>query len=174
MTPFKRRFLPSRVSLLIWHCGKHEAFLIHMSTALNAIKKWGTFKAHAEVHELYVEQRKVAKQAKAVLAILNAITSEGEKTSNKASQKTKEGTALADAPDSELCAEYQKDLEKAKEAAETPKNKEESAAKEMFQFYTNLLPADTKYMWNKIVKEQTETDPFKDLQDFHASHLMTA
>jgi hypothetical protein len=34
----------------------------------------------------------------------------------------------------------------------------------MFQFYTNLLSLDAKYVWNKIVREQTEADPFKDLQ----------
>jgi hypothetical protein len=34
----------------------------------------------------------------------------------------------------------------------------------MFQFYANLLSADAKFAWNKIVKEQTEADPFKDLQ----------
>ncbi len=36
--------------------------------------------------------------------------------------------------------------------------------KEMFQFYTNLLSADVKYAWNKTDKEQTENDPYKDLQ----------
>jgi hypothetical protein len=34
----------------------------------------------------------------------------------------------------------------------------------MFQFYANLLSLDVKYAWNKIVREQTEADPFKDLQ----------
>ncbi len=34
----------------------------------------------------------------------------------------------------------------------------------MFQFYTNLLSSDAKYVWNKIVKEQMEADPFKDFQ----------
>jgi hypothetical protein len=34
----------------------------------------------------------------------------------------------------------------------------------MFQFYANLLSLDAKYSWNKIVQEQTEADPFKDLQ----------
>ncbi len=34
----------------------------------------------------------------------------------------------------------------------------------MFQFYANLLSSDAKYAWNKIVWEQTEADPFKDLQ----------
>ncbi len=105
----------------------------------------------------------MVKQAKANLAVLNDATSEGKKTSNKASQKTKEGTALANTPDPELLAEYQSELEKAKFAAETAKNKKESTAKEMFQFYADLLSADAKYAWDKIVKEQMESDPFNDL-----------
>ncbi len=119
-----------------------EAFLMYISTAVNAVKKRGTFNAHAEASGLYVEHHEAAKQAKAALVVLNNTTSEGEKTSKKASQKTKKGMALADTPDPELSAEYEKDLEKAKFAAETPKNKKESAAKEMFQFYANLLSAD--------------------------------
>jgi hypothetical protein len=149
--------------LLIWHCEMREAFLMHVSTATNTIKKQGTF-AHAEAHELYMEHCKVVKQAKATLAVLNAATCKGEKTSKKASQRTKKGAALADTPDPELCVEYQTELEKAKFAAETAKNKKESSAKEMFQFYAKLLFADAEYAWNKIVKEQMESDPFKDLQ----------
>ncbi len=89
---------------------------------------------------------------------------------------------MADAPDPELRAEYEKDLQKAQFTAETGKNKEESAAKKMFQFYANLLSADAKYAWNKIVKDQMEADPFKDLQGMSmkgprglcTNHLMTA
>ena len=58
----------------------------------------------------------------------------------------------------------QADYKKAKFAAETAKNKRKAAATKMFQFYANLLSADAKFAWNKIVKEQTEADPFKDLQ----------
>jgi hypothetical protein len=47
---------------------------------------------------------------------------------------------------------------------EIAKNKREAAATKMFQFYSNLLSSDAKYLWNKIVQEQTEADPFKDLQ----------
>ncbi len=141
---------------------------MHMSTAVNTIEKWGTFKAHKEACEAYVEQHKVAKQSKAALAILNVVASKGEKTSKKASekvsQKAKEGVALADAADPELRVEYQADYEEAKFAAEATKNKCEAAATEYFQFYANLLSADAKYLWNKIVKEQMEADPFKDLQ----------
>ncbi len=148
----------------IWHAGTSEAFLMHVSTALNAIKKWGTFKANAEACVLYMEHCEPAKQAKVALAVLNAATSKGDMTSKKASQKAKEATALAGAPDPELHTEYEKDLAKAKFATETARNKKESAAKEMFQFYANLLSANAKYAWNKIVKEQTDTDPYKDLQ----------
>ncbi len=72
--------------------------------------------------------------------------------------------ALANAPAPELCVEYQADYNKTKSAAETAKNKRKATATKMFQFYANLLFSDTKYSWNKIVREQTEADPFKDLQ----------
>ncbi len=65
-----------------------------------------------------MEQREVAKQAKAALALLTAPTSKGKKDSEKASakkspekekasQKTKESAALANASAPELCKEYQ-------------------------------------------------------------------
>jgi hypothetical protein len=37
---------------------------------MDAIKKWGHFKAYKEAHEAYVEQRNLVKQAKATLAEL--------------------------------------------------------------------------------------------------------
>jgi hypothetical protein len=169
----------AELNLLIWHCGTHEAFLMHVSSALNAIKKWGTFKAYKEAHKAYVEQCKVAKQAKSTMALLQAPTSEGEKVSEKASEKalakkssekekasqmTKEDMALANAPAPELCNVHQAIYNKAIFAKETSKNKLEATATKMFQFYANLLSLDAKYVWNKIVKERMEADPFKDLQ----------
>jgi hypothetical protein len=56
----------------IWHTGTHEAFLMHVSTALDTIKKRGTFKAYKEAVKAYVEQRNAVKQAKAALALLTA------------------------------------------------------------------------------------------------------
>jgi hypothetical protein len=96
----------AELCLPIWHCGKSKAFFMHVSTALKAIKKRGTFKAYKEAQEAYVEQCKMAKQAKAALAILPAPTSKGKKDSKKASakkspekeeasQKTKESVVLA-------------------------------------------------------------------------------
>ncbi len=152
---------------------------MHVSSALGAIEKWGTFKAYKEAHEAYVEQKEVAKQAKATLALFTAPTSKAEKASKKASEKepakkfsekekaskkTKDGMALANASAPELHNEYQTLYDKATFAKETTKNKRKATATKMFQFYTNLLSLDAKYAWNKIVWEQTEADSFKDLQ----------
>jgi hypothetical protein len=86
--------------------------------------------------------------------------SEKEKTS----QKTKEGAALSDAPAPDLHQEYKALYKKAVLAKETAKSQKEAAATKMFQFYANLLSSDAKYVWNKIVWEQTEADLFKDLK----------
>ncbi len=82
----------------------------------------------------------------------------------KASQKTKEGVARADATAPDLCAEYKAVYKKATHAKETTKIQRDAAATKMFQFYANLLSLDAKYAWNKIVQEQTEVDPYKDIQ----------
>ncbi len=82
----------------------------------------------------------------------------------KSSQKTKESMALAKASAPELCKEYQAVYDKAFFAKETAKNKNEAAASKMCSFYANLLSLDANYSWNKIVWEQTEANPFKDLQ----------
>jgi hypothetical protein len=147
----------AELCLPIWHCGMHEAFLMHKSTALNTIEKRGTVKAYMEAQEAYVEQCEVVKQAKAALAVLPAPTSEGKKASEKASkkasakkspeeekasQKTKESATLANAPAPEHCNEYQAIYNKASFAKDTTKNKRKAIATKMFQFYTNLLPLD--------------------------------
>jgi hypothetical protein len=77
----------AELCLPILHCGTCKAFLMHVSSAFNAIKKRGTFKAYKEAHEAYVEQCEVAKQAKATLALQTAPTSNGKKDSKKASGK---------------------------------------------------------------------------------------
>ncbi len=128
---------------------------MYVSSALDTIKKRGTFKAYKEAHKAYVEQHDVANQAKATLALFTAPTSECKKASKqasgkasekapkkasgknrseteKASQKTKEGAALANAPAQEHCNEYQALYDKATFAKETAKNKKEAAATKMF------------------------------------------
>jgi hypothetical protein len=159
----------AELSLLIWHTGTCKALLLHVGLALDAIKKQGHFKAYKEAHELYVERCKMAKQAKAALVELDGATSEGVGTSKKSSKKAKEAAAMADATEPKLQANFLLDLKKAKEAAENAKGKAESAAKEMFQFCVNFLSVDAKYAWNKIAIEQTQSNPYTDLQGI--SHI---
>ncbi len=155
---------------------------MHVSSALNAIKKWGTFKAYKGAHEAYVEQRKAVKEGKANMSLFTTTTSKGkkvkkgtEKTSKEASgkncsdkekafQKTKEGAAPSDASAPELWKEYNAIYKKAILAKETAKNQKYATATEMFQFYANLLSSDAKYAWNKIVRELMNIDPYKDLK----------
>jgi hypothetical protein len=149
----------AELCLPIWHCGMRKAFLMHVSSALNAIENRGTLKAYKEAHKAYVEHREVAKQANAIMALFTAPTSKrkkafekasekaskkaSEKASKKASgknrsekerasQKTKEGTALPNAPAPDLHKEYKALYEKAMFAKETAKNKKEAAATRCF------------------------------------------
>jgi hypothetical protein len=71
---------------------------------------------------------------------------------------------MADATAPDLCAEYKAVYKKATHVKETSKIQRDAAATEMFQFYANLLSLDAMYAWNKIVREQMEADPYKDLQ----------
>ncbi len=72
--------------------------------------------------------------------------------------------APSDASAPELCEEYKVIYKKAILAKETAKNQKDAAATKMFQFYANLLSSDAKYAWNKIVLEQMDMDPYKDLK----------
>jgi hypothetical protein len=63
----------------IWHCGTGEAFLMHVSSALDAIKKRGTFTAYKGAHEAYVEQHEAAKEVKANMSLFTSTASKGEK-----------------------------------------------------------------------------------------------
>jgi hypothetical protein len=62
-------------------------------------------------------------------------------------------------------AGFLEDLEKAKQAQKTAKGAMTIAANKMFTFYSNLLSPESKYAWNKIISEQTESDPYVNLQD---------
>ncbi len=66
--------------------------------------------------------------------------------------------------DDSMKAGFLDDLEKAKQAQSTAKGGMTAAASKMFTFYLNLLSPESKYSWNKIVGEQTESDPYVNLQ----------
>ncbi len=59
---------------------------------------------------------------------------------------------------------FQADLEKALQAQKTAHGGMTAAASLMFAFCLNLLSPESKYSWNKIVSEQTESNPYINLQ----------
>jgi hypothetical protein len=71
-----------------------------------------------------------------------------------------------DAPrtDDQMKADFSSDLEKAKKVQRFAKGAMTAAAAKMFAFYLNLLSPESKYAWNKIVREQTESNPYVNLQ----------
>ena len=60
-------------------------------------------------------------------------------------------------------AGFQVDLEKAMKAVENLKGAITAVASQMFTFYSILLSPESKYLWNKIVSEQMESNLFVSL-----------
>jgi hypothetical protein len=165
----------------VWHKnGTREAFLMHVTAVLDAMKKHGHFKDYGRAQKDYDEAEKAAESAEAGLALLNR-TSAGmrkKKALTKAKEAAKEALAKAqetkpetkkaeEAPevsDDSMKADFQADLEKFKQAHETAKGAMTTATNLMFTFYSNLLSPKSKYAWNKIVVKQTEGDPYVNLQ----------
>jgi hypothetical protein len=59
------------LNFLMWHKNRtREAFLMHVTAVLDAIKKHGTFKDYEKAQNAYVEAKKAAESAEAGLALL--------------------------------------------------------------------------------------------------------
>ncbi len=88
------------------------------------------------------------------------------KTPEKAAESTADAqeAKVAPAMDDQMKANFLSDPEKAKWAQCIAKGAKHVAASKMFAFYSNLLSPESKYAWNKIVSEQTESDPYVNLQ----------
>jgi hypothetical protein len=168
----------------VWHeKGTHEAFLMHVTVVLDAMKKHGHFKDYNRAQKAYEEATRAAESAEVGLALLKG-TSVGttskrkKKGLAKAKEATKEALAKAqntkpetkdadEAPnvtEDSMKAGFQVDFEKAKQAQETAQGAMTAAANLIFTFYSNLLSHESKYAWNKIVVKQTEGDPYVNLQ----------
>jgi hypothetical protein len=61
-------------------------------------------------------------------------------------------------------ASFSSDLKMAKQSQRIAKGAMTVAASKMFLFYSNLLSPESKYVWNKIVSEQMESNPYDNLQ----------
>jgi hypothetical protein len=149
----------------VWHKNKtQEAFLMHVTAVLDAMKKRGHFKDYDRAQKAHDEAKKAADLAEAGLALLDG-TSAGTtlKRKKKALTKAKEAMkeALAKAQETEpetkeaeeapkvtddlMKAGFRADLENAKQAQETAKGAMTAATNLMFTFYSNLLSPKSKY-----------------------------
>ncbi len=171
----------------VWHDnGTSKAFLMHMTAVLDTMKKRGCFKDFEKAQKAHDKANKAVELAEAGLALLNR-TSAGttskrkKKALAKAKEATKEALAKVPGPESEakeakeakeaskvtkvtMKASLQVDLEKAKQAQKKAKDAMTAATSKMFAFYLNLLSLESKYVLNKIVSKQMESNPFVNLQ----------
>jgi hypothetical protein len=181
--------------------GTSEAFLMHVAGVLDAMKKGGHLNNYDWAQKAYEEAAKAAELAEAGWALLEGTSEKTSKRKLKKLAKAKEAAkeALAKAQETKpetkeaeeapkatedlMKAGFQADhLEKAKQAQEAAQGAMTAAATLMFAFYSNLLPPESKYAWNKIVVEQMEGNPYVNLQGvslegprgMSASHLMIA
>jgi hypothetical protein len=159
---------------------------MHVTAVLDTIKKHGHYKDYDKAQEAHDETKKAVELAKAGLALLDK-TSAGTKKNcmkealAKAKEAAKEALAKVPDPESEakeaeevpkvtkdtMKAGFQVDLEKAKQGQKIAKGTMTAAASKMFAFFSNLLSPESRYAWNKIISEQTESDPFVNLQGIY-------
>ncbi len=146
---------------------------------LDAIKKRGHFYNYEKTEKVHKEARKAVESVRAGLALLNGTRTKSKRFCKKKAREATE-KALAKAQDFEseareakeasevnnnsMKAGFLDDLEKAEQAQSTAKGAMTAATSKMFLFYSNLFSPESKYLWNKIVSEQTECDPYVNLQ----------
>jgi hypothetical protein len=164
----------------VWHeNGTREAFLMHVTAVLDAIKKRGHFQDYKKAEKVHKEAKKAVESARAALSLLDGSGTKAKRFHKKKAREVAE-KALAKALDSEseakeakeackvnndsMKAGFLEDLEKAKQAQSTAKGAMTTAASKMFTFYLNLLSPESKYLWNKILGKQTESDLYVNLQ----------
>jgi hypothetical protein len=164
----------------VWHENKtRESFLMHVMAELDVIKKRSHLQDYKKAEKIHKEAKKAVESARAGLSPLNGTGAKSRWFCKKKAKKATE-KALAKAPDSKsevreakeaskvkdnsMKAGFLEDLEKAKQAQSTVKGAMTAAASKMFMFYSNLLSPESRYLWNKIVGKQTESDPYINLQ----------
>jgi hypothetical protein len=142
----------------IWHSGTSKAFLIHMGSAQEAIKKKGYFKSFEDHSDTYSEKCKKVKEKKDQLVALKEASAAQPKDPK---ETTVEATNKSSAA---LCTETKAELLQALEAVAEATTNRYKAAEDMFQLYANLLSVDARYAWDKIAHEQTKANPYMGLQ----------
>jgi hypothetical protein len=152
--------------------------LMHVTAVLDAIKKHSHFYDYKKGAKDHEESMKAVESARAALSLLDRPGAKAKKSRKKKTKEVKkDATAKVqdsesdakeakDAPeaDDEMKAGFLEDLEKTKKSQRTAKGAMTVSANKMFAFYSNLISPESKYAWNKIISEQTESDPYVNLQ----------
>ncbi len=140
------------------------------------MKKRGNLDDYEKAAGQYEKAKEAVETARAGLLLLqeSARKASKEKKMTKEGKKVAPAKAPAKAPEpvsaaqeaeiapaakDDMKASFSSDLEKAKQVERIAKGAMTAAASKMFSFYSNLLSPESKYAWNKIVSEQTESDP---------------
>jgi hypothetical protein len=177
MTTIKK---DTTLNFLVWHKNRmREAFLMHVTAVLDAIKKRGHFQDYEKAEKVHEEAKKAVESARAGLSLLNGtgtkskrfckkkareVTEKARAKAQDSESEAKEAKEALEVNDNSMKAGFLDDLEKAKQAQSTAKGAMTAATSKMFTFYSNLLSPESKYLWNKIVGKQTESDPYVNLQ----------
>ncbi len=161
--------------------GTREAFLMHVTAVLDAIKKRGHLDYYEKATGQFEKAKEAVEPARAGLLLLQ----ESVRKASKEKKKTKEGekvapakapvkapepvsaakeAEVAPAEKDNMKASFSSDLEKAKQAQRIAEGTMTVAASKMFSFYSNLLSPESKYACNKILSKRTESDPYVNLQ----------
>jgi hypothetical protein len=144
----------------IWHSDTREAFLIHVGSAREAIENKGYFKSFEEHSDDYSEnQEKVKELRKQLETLKEALVAQPQEDAPKETMAEADDDSSAT-----LHAETKAELKQAALVAKEATDLRDKAATVMFQLYVNLLSVHARYAWNKIVQEQTKTDPYQDHQ----------
>ncbi len=172
----------SMLNFAVWQeNGTCEAFLMHVTAVLDAIKKRGCLDDYEKAAGQYEKAKEAVESTRAGLLLLqeSARKASKEKIKTKEGEKVAPAKAPAKAPEpvsaakeaeiapavkDNMKASFLSDLEKAKQSQRLAKGAMTVAASKMFSFYLNLLSPESKYAWNKIVRKQTESGPYVNLQ----------
>jgi hypothetical protein len=123
--------------LSVWSRDAPEKFIMHVQQAIAAIKGKGLM----ENYEKYVRAKKECME-KLEEAVLNRDLVEGE--------------VKGDSP-------IAKAVQTATEAQAKAMSVVEHIISQIFQIYSNFLSEEARQPWNKILAEQIESSPWKDL-----------
>jgi hypothetical protein len=123
----------------IWYSGTREAFLIHMGSAREAIKKKGYFKSFEDQSDEYSEKRGKVKELKKQLEALKEALAAQPQDPNETTVEADDDSSAA------LHAETKAELKQAALAAVEATTQHDKAAADMFQLYANLLSVDVRY-----------------------------